>query len=200
MAYSERAKLIFVCGGVRSGKNAVGETLAADMRKEKGRLVYIATAQRTDTEMEKRIIKHQNDRERKQEGWVTLERQRNLSECVKHLNKQDTVFLDCLTTWLSNEMFTENVEHQMHHVFDQIIKTIDYLRDASSHVIIISNDVFHEPVPQERLTKHYIKTLGALHQYVVSQANAAISMEHGLPIIKKGEVVSERAHRMGDVL
>ena len=64
-----RGKLTFICGGVRSGKSAYAERwLVNEARKNGGRLVYIASGKATDSEMQARIERHQQDRVRLNTG------------------------------------------------------------------------------------------------------------------------------------
>jgi len=49
----------FVIGGIRSGKSEYAETLA---KSSGASILYLATGKSTDTEMENRIAKHQNNR------------------------------------------------------------------------------------------------------------------------------------------
>ena len=50
-------KVTFVLGGARSGKSAHAETLALEMT-DRGRLIYVATAEIFDDEMDARVALH----------------------------------------------------------------------------------------------------------------------------------------------
>ncbi len=52
--------LIFLSGGVRSGKSALGERLIE--RYARGRKIYLATSKICDEEMERRVARHREDR------------------------------------------------------------------------------------------------------------------------------------------
>ncbi len=58
------SSIIFITGGVRSGKSRFAEKTAATWWQQSptGTLHYIATMQATDSEMEKRIDRHKKDR------------------------------------------------------------------------------------------------------------------------------------------
>ena len=69
-----KSTIIFVTGGVRSGKSSFAESLAIEYaRKEKVALHYIATAVNTDTEMQERIAKHQQIRKTQKVKWNSHE-------------------------------------------------------------------------------------------------------------------------------
>ncbi|UTW69778.1 bifunctional adenosylcobinamide kinase/adenosylcobinamide-phosphate guanylyltransferase [Anaerobacillus sp. HL2] len=57
--------MIFISGGVRSGKSSFAENLAYSYITEKrNKLIYIATSKNEDSEMAGRIKKHQQDRKK----------------------------------------------------------------------------------------------------------------------------------------
>ena len=62
--------LLFISGGVRSGKSTLGEKFANELAS--GNKIYLATSKAYDEEMKQRIYKHQKDRENK--GFFTIEK------------------------------------------------------------------------------------------------------------------------------
>ncbi|SDH38806.1 bifunctional adenosylcobinamide kinase/adenosylcobinamide-phosphate guanylyltransferase [Alteribacillus bidgolensis] len=182
--------LTFVCGGVRSGKSNWGEKAAEKLRRADGKLIYLATAQPSDEEMKNRILLHQRERQAKCAEWTTIEQSVKLDACADFLRNHDILFLDCLTTWLSNEMFIDfNRQLQPKDIKRRIIAAVAALERACNHVIIISNDLFHEPIPHDKHVYRYIRVLGELHQYFVHHAKTAVKMEAGRPVVMKGEVL-----------
>ena len=136
--------------------------------------------------MEERIAHHQHKRALEAD-WHTLERPYHLLSLIHEIAPTDVVFLDCLTTWLSNEMFFQSSEKvQTAAVKERMMKTIDQLNRHCSELFIISNDLFHEPVAEEESVRQYVQLLGEIHQYIVKKAHVAIQMEHGVPIYWKG--------------
>ncbi|WP_240377702.1 bifunctional adenosylcobinamide kinase/adenosylcobinamide-phosphate guanylyltransferase [Bacillus piscicola] len=176
----------FISGGVRSGKSSFAEKWAEGNKKRDGRLVYIATAKPTDHEMIERIRKHQHDRLLKNESWITIEQERDLSNICGQLRPADTVLVDCLTIWLSNEMFAHSEQRSMQEVQRNMCEALHYVQEACSHLVIVSNDIFHEMLPEAKETKAYVQALGQLHQYIVRHAGAAVKLEFGKPIWMKG--------------
>src|SRR5690554_6184956 len=103
----EGSSLIFITGGVRSGKSSFAERFATETAaKTKGRLNYIATGVPFDEEMEKRIDKHRQDRSKGPIPWITREQPVNIGELASLFNNQDVILLDCVTTLVNNELFS----------------------------------------------------------------------------------------------
>ncbi|MFA1821987.1 bifunctional adenosylcobinamide kinase/adenosylcobinamide-phosphate guanylyltransferase [Virgibacillus oceani] len=185
----ETGELIFVTGGVRSGKSSFAEEYAASEANTKaGNLHYIATSKPADEEMVNRIKRHQRDRERSGTAWKTWEWPVDLHEIVPHFKQSDIVLLDCLTILLSNELFRykdpgESCDKKK--IYDAIIDGIVQLTNVVNTLIIVSNEVLTEPMSDEKVVKSYSHLLGKLHQAMVNRAEKAYLVEAGIPILKK---------------
>lgn len=186
-------KLIFISGGVRSGKSSYAEKLLTSAQKGEGRLVYIASGKATDTEMIERITKHQQDRAGY--NWVTIEQPTNLAESISCIQKGDYVLWDCMTTWLANELY-EGWEkgspcmHQprcMEKKEQELLESLQLIGEKAAQFIIVSNEVLNDLPSEYNETEIYRMWLGQLHQKVVAIAHVAIEMDGGLPIYWKGE-------------
>ena len=70
-------KLIFVSGGARSGKSSFVQNWAI---KNGNKVLFIATAERSDEEMSERIDVHINSRP---QSWETIEIPLNISKSLK---------------------------------------------------------------------------------------------------------------------
>ena len=89
-------KLIFVSGGARSGKSSFVENWAINNGKK---VLFIATAERSDEEMEERIDSHIKNRP---SSWETIEASSNISKSLDdNYQKFDTIILDCINLLLS---------------------------------------------------------------------------------------------------
>ncbi len=120
--------LIFISGGVRSGKSSFAEKLALKIAcEEGGGLHYIATGVPSDLEMKERIKKHQHDREAAKYRWITVEQSINIGAIADHFNNRDILLLDCVTTLLNNELFSS--DHRWDPPFLESIKGEDYYWD-----------------------------------------------------------------------
>ena len=190
--------LTFISGGVRSGKSAFAEKLLVEeAARSNGRLVYIASGRAIDDEMRQRIEKHKLDRA--EEAWLTIEQPVDLEEVLPFIRENDFVLWDCLTTWLANEMYTEQdesycirVQGCMEQKAARLIETVAEIRKKATHVAVVSNEVLDEPVSTYEETRMYCKWIGNLHQQLVRLSDDAIEMDAGMPVYwkKEGQVTA----------
>ena len=178
-------KLIFITGGVRSGKSSYAEGLAAGLRKGNEELVYLACGVNTDQEMERRILKHQEDRAFATENWITMECPRSIGDALDSIPHHAIVLLDCLTTLLTNEMFAaEKMDDR--GVEKKIFQSIIAVLDRAQVLIVVSNEVFFDlPINSGDILR-FQRTLGLLHNRMVEESITAIDMSVGIPVVKKG--------------
>lgn len=186
------AKLIFITGGVRSGKSRFAEERAASIRTENSTLYYIACGQASDVEMEARISRHQQDREKAIVPWQTVECPKDVGSAASQLEANAVVLLDCVTTLLSNELFLH--EDWSNALFQEqtkqkIQRDIEKLNESSEALVIVSNELGHEPLDGE-LVSVYARLLGEIHQWIVSKADEAYLVEMALPQVMKGDGIT----------
>ncbi|MDQ0218592.1 bifunctional adenosylcobinamide kinase/adenosylcobinamide-phosphate guanylyltransferase [Peribacillus cavernae] len=190
-----QSSLIFVSGGVRSGKSSFAEKLAiTQAKKRSGTLFYIACGRSGDAEMNERIARHQNDRKSSPKAWMTLEYPVAIERAIPRLDSSSIVLLDCLTTLLNNEMFpyTKNMDEWKSPTFlasvkRKIIEGITEIREHASCLIIVSNEVLHDPIIDNGVNNAYSKMIGSLHQEIVLYSDKAYVMEAGCAVLMKGE-------------
>jgi adenosylcobinamide kinase / adenosylcobinamide-phosphate guanylyltransferase len=184
------ASLIFISGGVRSGKSSFAEKTALELAKENGgQLNYLATGVASDQEMKERIAKHQSDREIGKYRWKTIEQSLNIGEIAHFFNDEDIILLDCVTTLLNNELFFANQkwdESFFTKVMETIITGINDIRDRAKVLIVVSNEVFHESMVENEMVFSYGRILGKIHQQLVKNADQAFLVEAGIAINMKG--------------
>ncbi|MEG0449293.1 MAG: bifunctional adenosylcobinamide kinase/adenosylcobinamide-phosphate guanylyltransferase [Lysinibacillus sp.] len=184
--------LIFITGGVRSGKSAFAESTARtlfhnELQDEK-RLVYVASGVATDSEMTKRIMKHQRDREQQSIEWHTIEAPVDLHAACMHIKAGDIVLWDCVTTWLTNafyEGFEQGnpcIAHSgcIEQKITEVQQEITTLLTKNVQLIIVSNELFDEPTYVNDEVEKYRKLLGEIHQWFVTTAQQAFEMDYGV--------------------
>src|SRR4051812_19304723 len=91
------SELILILGGARSGKSTAAERLAQEIGGDQ--VLYIATAEALDDEMQARIKAHQQARPA---GWRTLEIPARIAEALRGVALPQVVLLDCVTLLVSN--------------------------------------------------------------------------------------------------
>jgi len=185
--------LVFVTGGVRSGKSSWAEKYVIEKSQYVKTIHYIATAKKTDEEMEKRIESHKLRREKSFAKWETWERSSNIEWLADHFSETDIVLLDCLTNLINNELFIgveegdnrwKDPNHQQ-FVYEKIQHGIEQIEKKSSLFVIVSNEVVYDVIHDEVLL-FYMKLLGKCHQWIVKKSDIAVRMEFGLPLFMKG--------------
>ncbi|MCH1626414.1 bifunctional adenosylcobinamide kinase/adenosylcobinamide-phosphate guanylyltransferase [Ferdinandcohnia quinoae] len=186
------SSLIFITGGVRSGKSSYAEKTALRLAEETGgRLHYIATGVASDNEMKERINRHQQERADSTFSWKTWEQPVNIGELASNFNQDDILLLDCLTTLVNNELF---IKEEWDDVFvkgvqKKIIAGIDLLQKNCQTLMIVSNELLFDPVATNELVFTYSRLLGELHQQIVRASAKAYLVESGIPIMMKGDQV-----------
>ena len=120
--------------------------------------------QPSDSEMEKRISRHQEDRRQSGYYWKTWEQPVSIGKMASNFKCDDIVLLDCLTTWLNNELFFVEGKWQdeafQAALFEQMCQGIHAISLKVNALIIVSNEVFNEPIQQNELVFIYSKLLG----------------------------------------
>ncbi|MBK3495674.1 bifunctional adenosylcobinamide kinase/adenosylcobinamide-phosphate guanylyltransferase [Viridibacillus sp. YIM B01967] len=181
------SELVFITGGVRSGKSAYAEKclegLASTMPKK--HLVYVATGVAFDEEMKQRIARHQNDRAGQQ--WKTIEQSTDFPKVLTKVKVGDAILWDCVTTWLTNEFYDGyekgvscfQKEGCLERKFIAMQNTIRTLRKRSIPLVVVSNEVLDEPLSTSYEVSLYQQWLGRIHQWFVAEATTAIEMEYG---------------------
>ena len=170
----EKISSVLIGGGVRSGKSSFAQKMAEDMP---GRRAYLATAEALDMEMEKRIAKHQADRD---ERWhKTIEEPLDLTSSLQSASSEfDIILVDCLTLWLSNLMGRNDSD-------DKILKTIDTLADNVNRlpatIILVTNEVGLGLVPEHPLSRRFRDLSGFANQRLAAACQEVYFTVWGLP-------------------
>ncbi|WP_160723304.1 bifunctional adenosylcobinamide kinase/adenosylcobinamide-phosphate guanylyltransferase [Bacillus sp. USDA818B3_A] len=182
---ADTASLIFITGGVRSGKSRFAERMAEIIAARSGRnLYYIATGVPFDSEMRERIKKHQQDRENQKVHWNTIEQSISIGNLADQVHDRDILLLDCVTTLLNNELYSSrDISEQV--VYDKMITGILALKRQAGTLIVVSNEVLNEPIVDNVLVQSYKRLLGSIHQRLVESSDQAYLVEAGIPIAMK---------------
>ena len=147
-------RVTLVLGGARSGKSAFAETLA----QAHDRRVYVATAERVDDEMARRIAAH---RARRGDGWRTVEAPIELAEAIRRESSPRVCLLaDCLTVWLGN------LVHHGHHIDTARDALMESLAAVTGPVVLVANEVGLGIVPDNATARAFRDHAGRLNQAV----------------------------------
>lgn len=167
-----------ILGGARSGKSRFAEQQAQQSGLD---VIYIATAQALDHEMQERISHHQNQRPT---GWQVIEEPLYLSEKLIQVDQPNQVVLvDCLTLWMSNLLMHQDLTLQMRQC-EQLLETIPTLQ---SQIILVSNETGLGVVPIGQISRKFVDESGRLHQRLGQIAEKVVFCVAGFPMVLKGE-------------
>lgn len=165
-----------ILGGARSGKSRYAEQMALQSQKS---VVYIATAQAQDAEMQTRIRHHQASRPAE---WLTIEEPLALATTLEAQAQTDRLLLvDCLTLWLTNLLCLADSER----LANELNAFYALLPKLSSDLILVSNETGLGVVPLGELTRRYVDEAGRMHQQLAAQMQSVIFMIAGLPQVLK---------------
>jgi adenosylcobinamide kinase/adenosylcobinamide-phosphate guanylyltransferase len=174
--------LIFILGGARSGKSQFAENWAW---AHGSHVLYVATAQAQDDDMQARIAHHRAQRPAQ---WHTLEAPRQTAQAVtRHLKTAtyDTILVDCVTILAANILLglPEDCSQQQVNeaIIDEINALMTTIEQSTATWLVISNEVGLGVVPPTVLGRHYRDALGRANQRIAKAADRVILMIAGLP-------------------
>lgn len=166
-------ELVFVLGGVRSGKSRHAESIVQAWPHP---WTYVATAQALDQEMVVRIDSH---RERRGEDWRTLEVPLELAGAIRNSGEGVPVLVDCLTMWLSNHLLSE---HDLEIEMERLAAAIMGRRGP---LCLVANEVGFGVVPENALARRFRDAAGVLNQRMARLADRVVFVVAGLPLVLK---------------
>ena len=167
------AHIQFVIGGARSGKSALAENLAKAISETvEGRLVYVATAQIFDDEMQTRIDLH---RQRRGPEWDLVEAPIDLDHAIAEAAEEDNVLLiDCLSVWITNILINDM------DTDDAREKLVSSLAKASGHIVLVASETGLGIVPENKLSRQFRDASGTLNQAVAALADEVFFVMAGI--------------------
>ncbi|MFH7808027.1 bifunctional adenosylcobinamide kinase/adenosylcobinamide-phosphate guanylyltransferase [Acinetobacter sp. BSP-153] len=169
-----------ILGGARSGKSRLAEQVAQQLAQP---VVYVATAQALDGEMQARIQHHQQQRP---EDWGLCEEPIYLAEQLLKLDRPNqTILVDCLTLWMSNLLMQTDSNLQV----QECQKLLDVVGSLQSELILVSNETGLGVVPMGQISRRFVDETGRLHQQLGQIATKVVFCVAGFPMILKGEQV-----------
>ncbi len=169
-----------VLGGARSGKSRYAEQQAIASGLQ---VVYIATAEAGDEEMQARIAHH---RQHRPEHWLTVEQPVYLAQAIQeNASPQHCILVDCLTLWLCNVLFDKQGELQAERYQCQSGAQLATLSECQQRVILVSNEIGLGVVAADAMTRRFVDEAGFLHQKIAQISHRVVLVTAGLPQILK---------------
>jgi adenosylcobinamide kinase / adenosylcobinamide-phosphate guanylyltransferase len=186
-------KLSLILGGARSGKSSFAEARAKELGGDK--VLYLATSEMKDDEMQERVKKHRTDRP---SAWGTLEAPRNVAQALRQeRNGKDVILLDCMTFLVANYLmdaaapqddpfddpsadpFDAKIEAD---VVAEVESLIAYVQESDVEMLIVSNEVGLGLVPPYELGRAYRDILGRANQILAHHADEVLLLVAGIPM------------------
>ena len=165
--------LTLILGGVRSGKSRMAERLAADISDQ---IVYVATAEAKDVEMQERIALHQTHRP---EHWKTIEEPIHLAKALfEYGTAENVVIVDCITLWITNLLLADE---RFKTGTEEIEALITELKRERRNLVLVSNETNSGVVPMDALSRRFCDEIGVLHQTLAALADNVILVVAGIP-------------------
>ncbi len=167
--------ITLITGGERSGKSRYAQELALSLSENP---VYVATARKWDRDFEKRIQRHQNERD---ERWTSIEEEKQLSK-INLKNK--VVVIDCVTLWLTN--FYIDTKHNVEESLKQAKEEFEKLAKVDCTLIIISNEIGMGVHAETEIGRKFVELQGWMNQHIAKNSDKVILMVSGIPVSIKG--------------
>lgn len=172
--------LQLILGGARSGKSRLAEKLASDSGLE---VMYIATSQPLDGEMNQRVALH---RQRRPDHWGLIEEPVELARVLKEsAGPGHCLLVDCLTLWLTNLLMLDDPQR----LAQEREALLDCLAELPGEIIFVSNETGLGVVPLGELTRRYVDEAGWLHQALAERCQRVVFTVAGLPMTLKGSAL-----------
>ncbi len=93
-----------------------------------------------------------------------------------------TVLFDCATLWLSNHMFAGS---DLEAEGAALLSAIDR---SPARIVTVTNEVGSGIVPENALARRFRDAQGRLNQQLAAQADLAVLVAAGLPLVLKGRL------------
>ena len=169
-----------ILGGARSGKSRLAEKLASDSALQ---VIYIATSQPLDGEMNARVAHH---RERRPAEWGLIEEPLELARVLReNASAQRCLLVDCLTLWLTNLLMLDDPAR----LAQEREALLECLATLPGEILLVSNETGMGVVPLGELTRRYVDEAGWLHQALAERCQRVVLTVAGLPLTLKGSAL-----------
>ena len=164
-----------ITGGERSGKSSYAEGLAMELAANP---MYVATARKWDKDFQKRIDRHQLDRD---ERWVNIEEEKFLSR-IDFGNK--VAIIDCVTLWLTN--FFVDSDYDVPLCLEQAKAEFDLMASQeNATVIFVTNEIGMGVHAETHIGRKFTELQGWMNQYLAKKAQKVVLMVSGIPVVIK---------------
>jgi adenosyl cobinamide kinase/adenosyl cobinamide phosphate guanylyltransferase len=163
--------LTLIGGGARSGKSAESISRARKHISSNGRVLFIATAEPVDDEMQLRIDNHRKERS---SDYDLVEEPTDLVSALKKYPENGLVIVDCLTIWLSNLMMAD--------IDAPIEDVITTAKSRNGSTIFVTNETGEGIVPMHPVSRKFRDLSGSMNQSFARYCDEVIFMRFGIAV------------------
>lgn len=164
-------RIVFVTGGIRSGKSAYAEKLALELSPNP---VYMATARIWDDDFRERVRRHQ---ERRGPEWTNIEEEKALG---RHRLEGRVVLVDCVTLWCTNFFF--DLGGHVEQALEEIRREFAAFTAQDATFIFVSSEIGMGGTSDNEVQRKFTDLLGSVNQHVAAQADEVVWMVSGIPV------------------
>ncbi len=162
--------MIFVTGGVKSGKSSFALKLSEKYNKK----AFLATGVPFDEEMKKRIEKHKAERGN---DFDTYEEPINVPDTLNSIaDKYDVIVFECVTTYLGN-LYYYGVD-----IDNYLDKLLESFKNMKCELIVVTNEVGWGVIPENELARKYVETLGKLNSRIANVSDQVYLVVSGIGV------------------
>jgi adenosyl cobinamide kinase/adenosyl cobinamide phosphate guanylyltransferase len=176
--------IFLITGGARSGKSRYAELLASHFATN---VLYIATLEPSDPEMQTRIVRHQS---RRPESWRTLETKFDIAQAISKC-AEEVILIDCISGFVTNLVLRYEKDGE-EVVIDKTLEAVDELVKTLEHsekiIIMVTNEVGDGVVPEYPLGRWFRDALGLANQRLAKAADTVVLVTVGIQQVLKGEL------------
>ena len=167
--------LYLITGGERSGKSSYAQNLAQELASNP---IYVATARKWDGDFQKRIDRHQSERD---ERWINIEEEKNIGN-IDFCGK--VAMIDCVTLWLTN--FFVDTKNDIEQCLEQAKAEIEkIIAQKDITVIIITNEIGMGVHAHTEVGRKFTELQGWMNQFIAKKADKVVLMVSGIPVTIK---------------
>lgn len=179
------SRIHLALGGIRSGKSAYAEELAAQWAAG-GPVVYLATGAPVDAAMTERIRRH---RARRPPHWHTLEAPLNPTDALRRALPDPVhppvLLLDSLDGWVSNLMLSHETTPPA-ELQGRIVGAVRLFaavaRELRYDAVIVSSEVGQSLVATSPLGRQFQDLLGTVNQAMAAASDEVTLVVAGIPV------------------
>jgi adenosylcobinamide kinase/adenosylcobinamide-phosphate guanylyltransferase len=153
-------------GGQKSGKSRLAEEKALALSSKP---YYIATYDSGygDSEMQRRIERHQNDRS---DRFITIEES---SDFEKVIQKGGCYLVDCLSMWILNTL--ERSE-------EDLLEQLEHVAQIDADIVFVLNDVGNGVIPIDSESRKFVDLSGMIGQRVATMCDEVYEVKYGIAV------------------